>query len=221
MGGPRPVVLIVTDIRLYRDGLAHILGRRLDVTVSGTTRDGGSALEALSVAEPTVALVDMAAPDALSTVRSLIRARPAMKIVGLAVSDPEADVIPLAEAGVAGFVSRDASVDDLVAAIESAARNEMLCSPAMAGRLLRRVRTLAAERAGPPGDLHLTAREIQIVQLIDRGLSNKEISATLKIEVATVKHHVHNVLEKLGVSRRGEAAARVRHLVPSADQHGR
>jgi two-component system, NarL family, nitrate/nitrite response regulator NarL len=215
-GELKPIVLIVADVRLYREGLAFILERRPDVTVGATAPNCALALEALCDSEPTVALVDMVAPDALDTVGALVRARPELKVVALAVSDPEADMIGLAEAGIAGFVSRDGSVEDLVAAISSAARDEMLCSPAIAASLLRRVRTLAAERAGPHEDLHLTAREIQIVQLIDEGLSNKEIATTLKIEVPTVKHHVHNLLEKLGVSRRAEAAARVRNLIPSA-----
>ena len=204
-------VLIVTDIRLYREGLAHILCRERGVQVIGTS----SAREALSevvARHPAVALVDMASHGSLATIRALALGAPQLKIVALAVRDAEGEVIACAEAGISGLVSRDASLDDLVQTIDSVARDEMVCSPRVAASLLRRVRTLAAERARAPVDLHLTGREMQILRLIEEGLSNKEIAQRLCIEVPTVKHHVHNLLEKLGVSRRGEAVARIRGL---------
>jgi DNA-binding NarL/FixJ family response regulator len=95
----------------------------------------------------------------------------------------------------------------------------MLCSPWMAATLLRRVATLAVDRAPSPPEATLTRRELEIVALIDEGLSKKQIAWQLSIEIATVKNHVHNILEKLHVERRTEAAARVRHAAgpsPSA-----
>jgi len=204
-------VLIVTDIRLYREGLAHILRREHGVGVVATV-SAAEALRAVADSRPAVALVDMATDGALRTIRALALGAPELKIVALAVQEAEGEVIACAEAGISGLVSRDASLDDLVETISSVARGEMVCSPRVAASLLRRVRTLAAERAREPLDPHLTARETQILRLIEEGLSNKEIARRLCIEVATVKHHVHNLLEKLGVSRRGEAVARVRGL---------
>lgn len=214
------MVLIVADIRLYRDGLAHVLRRERGMRVTAVAGTRKEALGALAGERPSVALVDMGMSDALATVRALAHAAPEVKVVGLAVPESDGEVIACAEAGISGLVSREGSLDDLVAAIESAARGEMACSARVAASLLRRVRTLAAERAGVPKGLRLTNREIQIVRLIDEGLSNKEIANRLSIEVATVKHHVHNVLEKLGVRRRGEAAARLRGLTAASGEAG-
>ena len=206
-----PPVLIVTDIRLFREGLANILRRDRGVRVAATA-SAAEALRAVAESRPAVALVDMATADALATIRALVLAAPELKVVALAVPETEGEVIACAEAGISGLVSRDASLDDLIEAIDSVSRGEMVCSPRVAARLLRRVRTLAAERADEPRDPHLTAREMQILRLIEEGLSNKEIAQRLCIEVPTVKHHVHNLLEKLGVRRRGEAVARIRGL---------
>ena len=139
-------------------------------------------------------------------------------MVALGVADADDHVLGCAEAGVAGYVPRDASLDDLVAVIESAFRGEAICSPRIAGSLLRRIATLAAGQNGTMPLAHLTGREREIVRLIDRGLSNKEIARDLGIEVATVKNHVHNILEKLQVRRRGEAAARMRGILPRRGQ---
>jgi len=110
-------------------------------------------------------------------------------------------------------------MDDLVNTIHSVARGELLCSPRIAATLFR---ALHAQGSRPDGDrlaLTLTAREREIAPLIDRGLSNKEIAAQLRIEVATVKNHVHNLLEKLQVASRGEAAARLRAGVGAPGIH--
>jgi len=107
-------------------------------------------------------------------------------------------------------VPRAASVEDLVAALESVGRGELLCSAQTAAALLRRVAALAAGRSAPAQPLsNLTRREREIGGLLEAGLSNKDIAVQLGIEVATVKNHVHNVLEKLQVHRRGQAAARL------------
>jgi DNA-binding NarL/FixJ family response regulator len=108
-----------------------------------------------------------------------------------------------------GFVEREAELDELVASVECAARGEASFPPRIATTLLRRISSLAMRRASPEPN-SLTARERQIVQLIAEGLSNKEIGTRLFIEVATVKNHVHNILEKLQVKRRDDAVARLR-----------
>ena len=95
--------------------------------------------------------------------------------------------------------------------------HELPCSPGVAGALLRRVAALAAERRGECGLERLTAREVEVLRLIERGLANREIAAQLCIELRTVKNHVHRILEKLGVDRRGQAAALMRAGVPAGD----
>lgn len=204
---------IVADIRLYREGLAECLGRRDGLEVVCTASTPVEVWVGLSQFRPDILLVDMAIAGCQAAILHLMDLAPESRIVALGVADIEGDVLACAEAGVAGYVPRDGSIEDLVAAIQCAARGELLCTPRMAGSLLRRVAALAAEQGYHSPTLALTRREREVVRLIDQGLSNKEIARQLGIEVATVKNHVHNLLEKLRVHRRSEAAARLRDLV--------
>src|SRR5439155_3862772 len=132
------------------------------------------------------------------------------RIVAFAVVETDAEILACAEAGVSAWVPREGSIDDLVATIESVERDELHCPPKLASTLFRRLASLTRrlpQRSPADG---LTAREREILALIDRGLSNKEIAVRLSVEVTTVKNHVHNILDKLQVSRRNEAAAFVR-----------
>jgi len=203
-------VVIVADTRLYREGLAQVLSRGPQISVIATATGGDESFSRLSELEPDVILIDMAITGGLRAVRGLVESAPAARVVALAVAEQDEDVLGCAEAGVSGYVPREASVDDLVRVIESVARGEAICSPRIAATLLRRVALLAAGQGATRPQTPLTGREREIVRLIDRGLSNKDIARELGIEVATVKNHVHNLLEKLRVHRRGEAAARMR-----------
>jgi DNA-binding NarL/FixJ family response regulator len=161
---------------------------------------------------PEVGLLDLLTAEGLPALRVLVEMASETRFVVLAVPELEQAIMECVEAGIAGFVTRDGSIDELVAAIESVARGEALCSPRMVATLLRRVAALAAASRGP-AVARLTLREQQVASLLGEGLSNKEIAARLCIELPTVKNHVHHILEKLGVSRRGEAAARLRAAV--------
>jgi DNA-binding NarL/FixJ family response regulator len=204
-------VFVVAGVRLYRDGLARILGRRRGIEIVGTAADWPEARERLRTLRPAVVLLDLGLPEGFEAVRELTRIAPETRVVALGVREADADVVAWAEAGVAGYVTRDGTIDDCVASVEAVARGELACSPRIAATLLRRVTLLAG--AEPPPEPHppaLTPREREIAELINDGLSNKQIAARLSIEVPTVKNHVHNILEKLRVTRRGEAAARIR-----------
>jgi DNA-binding NarL/FixJ family response regulator len=132
-------------------------------------------------------------------------------VVAFAVAEEnEEEILACAEAGVAGFVPRDASVEGLKSVLQAATEGHVLCSPRVTAVIVRRVAGLANSRFPDAGQFSLTRRESEIVGLIDAGLSNKEIAAQLNIETATVKNHVHSLLEKLRVRRRAEAAAIVR-----------
>jgi len=211
-------VAIVADVRLYREGLAQVLAREPGLRVVGN----GSWRELLAVlpdVRPEVVLVDMASQESLDGVEAIVAAAVEVKVITLAVGESEDEVVACAEAGVAGFVRRDGSLDELIATIDSVSRGEMPCSPRIAAVLLERVAVLAAERRAESARARLTSREIEILVLIDEGLSNKEIAVRLHIELATVKNHVHNILEKLGVRGRVEAAAqlrRERHAQPAS-----
>ena len=130
-----------------------------------------------------------------------------------------ADLLDWAEAGIAGYVGRDESLDDLVGVIRSAVRGEFACSPAFAGRMLQRIGALASLVPGVAATTtgQLTAREVEILELIRQGRSNKYIAGQLRVSLPTIKNHVHSILAKLHVGRRGEAAALYLANDPSAE----
>ena len=211
-------IMVVSDVRLYREGLADSLAQRhrLAVIATANNLDDTARLDEL---KPDVVVLDMSARGSLDAIRRVSASSARARIVAFAVEETERDVLLCAEAGAAGYVACDGTMDDLVNTIHSVARGELLCSPRIAATLFR---ALHAQGSRPDGDrlaLTLTAREREIAPLIDRGLSNKEIAAQLRIEVATVKNHVHNLLEKLQVASRGEAAARLRAGVGAPGIH--
>jgi two-component system nitrate/nitrite response regulator NarL len=211
---PAPVltkrILVVDDTGLTREGLARILEAQPWVAAVETAADGETALHHVAGFAPDVVLVHMATVGGVDIVAAVVAAAPDAVVVAIGASEREDEVIACAEAGVSGYLVRNGSLADLHAMIKGAARGESLLSPRVAATLLRRVTSLAAERRSWIGSARLTARELEILGLIDQGLSNKEIAQGLSIEVRTVKNHIHNILEKLQVRRRGEAAARLR-----------
>jgi DNA-binding NarL/FixJ family response regulator len=201
-------VYLVSATRLYREGLRDLLARRF--LVAGSAPDVFAALEEIAASRADVVLVDGDAPNCISAVRAVVRTLPETKVLALAMPEVEPQLIALAEAGISGYVSREGSIEDLLAAVNSVYRGEMLCSPRMAATLLRRVKTLASERSSPRARVQLTERQLEIVSLVGQGLTNKEIAQRLCIELPTVKNHLHTIYARLDVSRRAEAAARAR-----------
>jgi two-component system, NarL family, nitrate/nitrite response regulator NarL len=197
-------VLVVGGVRLYREGIAQMLSGQDGLTVVGVWSDPGDIADGGVGPSPDVVLVDLTTPEGQGAIHEVRRLVPDVPIVALGVTDMEGDVLACAEAGLAGYVTREQSVEDLVAVVESAARGELRCSPRIAASLFRRLSALAGEPSAVRE--RLTVREREVLRLIGQDLSNKEIARRLGIEVATVKNHVHNLLEKLNVHRRAEAA---------------
>lgn len=203
-------VVVVGDIRLYREGVASFLRQAEGLSVVGTGESGDDAVSLVESTNPDVVLLDLALRGSLDLVRELAQRPDPVRVVALAVPEVEQSVLSCIEAGIAGYVPRDGGLDDMVNVIRSAARGEGMCSPRMMARVWARLAQLARVQApGAPVD-SLTSREREILARIEAGHSNKEIAAQLSIEVATVKNHVHNILEKLHVHRRGEAVAALR-----------
>ncbi len=202
--------VVVSDIRLYREGLADALERSGRCEVVASAADVFGAIAETKAHRPDVVLLDLALLDADEAVAALAGGDPPVKVVALGVREVPSEVIALAEAGVAGYGTRDTTLDELADVVESVARGEMVCTPRIAALLLQRVAAVAARDRDPRDDERLTRRENEIVELIDEGLSNKQIAQRLSIEVATVKNHVHRILDKLGVHGRAAAAAQVR-----------
>ena len=208
---PRVIsVVVVGKVRLYREGLSASLATRAGLVVVGAAADREAAVALVTSGRPDVVVLDMATPESLDMARAISGVRPVARIVAFAVVETDHDILACAEAGMAAWVPQEGSIEDLVATIESVVRDELQCPPKLASTLFRRLATLARrlpQRSPADG---LTAREREIVVLIDRGLSNKEIAVRLSLEVTTVKNHVHNILDKLQVSRRTEAVALLR-----------
>lgn len=208
-GGHR--IFIAAEVRLYREGLARVLKHDFGLAVVGTAGSVEETLARAPASRPLLALLDLSLLAELPSVRTFRALLPETKVVALAVPEMEYHVLACAEAGVAGYVPREASVDELVRTLKKVARGETPRSSGIAAGLLRGVGE-AKERDTQEPTQALTPRETEVLALVGHGLSNKEIAQRLFIEVATVKNHVHNILEKLGVHRRGQAAARARAL---------
>lgn len=181
----------------------------------GSAQSVDESLPEVASSAPDIILLDVGGDDRGGAITSLIEALPAAKVIACAVPETEDDVIPCVEAGAAACLAHETPFTELVATIEHVVSGESLASPRVTAMLLQRLATLSTERANGHEE-QLTLREREIVALIDEGLSNKEIAERLYIELPTVKNHVHNILEKLHVRRRYEAAARMREPNGSA-----
>lgn len=215
--GPPLRTLVVAAVRLYREGMASCLAKRVELAIAGTAGTAAEALALVATATPDVVLLDTAADDRVTLVRQLRHSAPHIKTVVFALGNDDGELIACAEAGVSGYLASEASLDDLVATLVRVTRGELSCPPSVAATLMRHIGSAAAEH---PSLVGLSSREREVLALIDAGLSNKEIAVRLHIEVATVKNHVHHVLDKLKVTSRGAAAATLRSRAPQP-QHAR
>jgi two-component system, NarL family, nitrate/nitrite response regulator NarL len=204
-------LLILAEAGVYREALEGLLERDERFRVVAVASDVAAAITALEDVEAEILLIDARMPESVYAVWALAAAAPEVKVIALGVSESNGHVIALAEAGASGYVPGSGSFEDLAAVVESVSRGNALCSPEVAATLFRHLATQARERRLDI-DQNLTARELEVLRLIEEGFSNKEIGAALSIELSTVKNHVHRVLEKLKVRRRTEAAARARRL---------
>ena len=206
-----PHLLIVDDCPLYREGLATILARQYGDSAIRTAHDLSSMRQALGDSSHDIVLLNLASLDSRVFVRAAREHSPPNRLIALGVSeDDEAAIIACAEAGVCGYHLRTGSLADLVDLIASVLAGGSLCPPRVSAVLMRHLENLAHHGRSDNKELILTQREIQIVELLEFGLSNKEIAARLCIEIGTVKNHVHSLLAKLGVRRRTHVAAVLR-----------
>ena len=202
-------VLVVSDVKLFQDGLALLLAQQEGVQVIGTTGLPQAAARTAQL-RPDVVLFDATRPGNLEHAKSLMLQTPAAKVMAFGIAETDSEILALAAAGISGYVCDDASLTDVLAAVKSTMRNELLCSPRAAAALYHQVALLSRNGTDTASAAPLSKREMQIAGLMDRGLSNKQIARHLGIQATTVKNHVHNILDKLKVHRRGEAVARMR-----------
>jgi DNA-binding NarL/FixJ family response regulator len=209
-GERSPTVLILGAVRVYRENLAEMLGEVAGIAVLGAAATLEEALASTDCGTPDVILVDVSAEYAVHIIPALAKACPGTRLVALGVPEDDEGIVACAAAGIAGFVAREGTLVDVVATAKAVARGDPACPPQVTAALLRRIGTSGREPRDRVDRTRLTARERQVLSLIDDGLSNREIAGRLYIEVCTVKNHVHNILAKLGARRRSEAAAKAR-----------
>jgi DNA-binding NarL/FixJ family response regulator len=222
---PAPTrVLLVDDHGMVRRGLRDFLTLFDDIEVVGEAADGREALEATAALRPDVVVMDLNLPrlDGVEATRELRAAQPEVEVVALTGFVDEDRVMAAIEAGAAGFLLKDADPDDVAAAIRAARNGEMFLDPAVAGVVARQLRT----PAGPitlADDLALTPRERDVLALVARGMPNRAIGEELGITERTARTHVSNILAKLGLTSRTQAAlyAVEQGLVSETDRAGR
>jgi NarL family two-component system response regulator LiaR len=198
-------VMLVDDHAVVRQGLRTFLDLQDDITVVGEAKDGVEALRLAQELDPEVVLMDLIMPrmDGIEAVRRLKAMRPHTQIIVLTSFGDDQKVFAAIRAGATGFLLKDVSPQDLAAAIHAARRGEASLAPGIATKLLQEI----AVGANPPAEEHaLTDREYAVLALIAQGRSNKQISEELSISEKTVKTHVSNILTKLHLEDRTQAA---------------
>jgi len=205
--------LIVDDHALFRRGLEIVLASEPDIEVVAEAGDGAEAVERAAEFLPDVVLMDVKMPRStgIEACRAIKDIAPSAKIIILTMSDEEEDLFEAIKAGASGYLLKDIPLDEVAAAVRAVHGGQSLISPFMAGKLLSEFAALASrdereeEPARPVPAPKLTDREIQVLRLVARGQSNRDIAKELFISDNTVKNHVRNILEKLQIHSRMEA----------------
>lgn len=202
-------VVLVDDHALFRRGLELVLAGESDIEVVGQAGDGDEAVRMVRDLAPDVVLMDVRMPrmsgiDAARVIRETV---PGTKIIMLTVSDDEADLFAAIRAGANGYLLKEVSIDEVAGAVRAVTRGHSLVSPSMASKLLVEFNSLSerAEERQRVGTPKLTERELEVLTLVASGLSNRDIATQLYISENTVKNHIRNMLEKLGLHSRMEA----------------
>jgi DNA-binding NarL/FixJ family response regulator len=192
-------ILIADDHPVVREGLGGMLAGQSDFDVVGTARDGHEAIAQEQSLEPDVVLMDLRMPekDGVAAIEAIKARRPGANILVLTTYDSDADIVRAVEAGATGYLLKDTPREDLFRAIRAAAKGESVLAPAVAARLMTRMRAPVQEK--------LSAREVEVLSWVAKGGSNKAIGKALHISMATVKTHLIHIYGKLNVADRTAA----------------
>ncbi|WP_299051152.1 response regulator transcription factor [uncultured Nocardioides sp.] len=200
-------VLVADDQELFRRGLAMVLDAEDGVSVVGSAADADSAVVETARTRPDVVVLEgrMSGRGGLDACRRITAHHPGVRVIVLSTSDDEADLFEAVRGGALGYLLKDASLPELVQAVRVVAAGQSLISPSMAAKLVSGFREAEVADARPSDPARLTARELEVLTHVARGLANREVAARLSISENTVKNHVRNILEKLGLHSRMEA----------------
>ena len=201
-------ILLVDDQLLFRKGLRALLEDQEDMEVVGEAADGAQAVERVRAAKPDVVLMDIHMPvcSGIEATRLVKSEWPETKIIALTVSDEDEDLFEAIKSGASGYLLKDLRPEELFDLVRGVLRGETPISPAVAGKLLSEFRRRPWKDPSETAGWDLTRRELEVLQLVTEGLSNAEIAARLFIVEGTVKNHLHNILEKLHLENRLQAA---------------
>ena len=203
-------VLIVDDNELFREGLISLLGKYETIQIIGQARDGYEAIQKTHLLRPEVILMDISLPrlNGVAATQQIKAEHPDVNILMLTISEDDSDLFSAIRAGARGYLLKTVSVEDLESAIQAMSTGGTIVSPQLAHRLLDEFAKLVqGPRAGPLETETLTAREREVLELVARGASNKEIAQRLVIAENTAKVHLRNILDKLHLRNRQQAAA--------------
>ncbi len=201
-------IVIHTPIRILGEGLGACLRQRTEFSTVATVTDLDGLRGVLAGTTVQIALVDVTQGIDLEKVRTIAAEFPSVNLVALGLREQRQEVIHCGRAGFVGYISRDAGIDSLCDAMLDIATGRLNCSAEISGGLLRALFKMEPVQEERSCD-RLTRREGEVLRLLGRGLSNKEIAHELSLSTATIKHHVHGVLEKLKVPRRALAVRRI------------
>lgn len=213
-GGTRRIrVVIVDDHALFRRGLDRVLSDEPDIEVVGEAADGVDAVTRARELAPDIVIMDVRMPRAsgIEAARTIRAVLPETKVIMLTVSDLEEDLYDAVRAGVNGYLLKEVAIEEVADAVRAVAAGHSLVSPSMASKLFSEFNALAqrAEERHRALSPRLTARELEVLRFVAKGLSNREIGVELYIAENTVKNHVRNILEKLQLHSRMEAVVYV------------
>jgi DNA-binding NarL/FixJ family response regulator len=200
-------VVIICAVRIVAEAMSRFL-EEAGLAVAGVAAGMEEGLAEIRRSRAKVTLVDVA--QGMPAVREIVLREPKCKVVLLGLSETEDDPIEWLALGAAAYVGRDASLEVALRALNGAAAGEAFFSARIAGKLAQRLRELTVDKEFVYAAHGLTTRELEVLGLLEQGYSNKEVARRLSIEVGTVKNHVHNLLQKLQLHRRGEASAWLR-----------
>lgn len=202
-------VLLVDDHNLFRSGIRSLLQRHADFSVVGEAADGVEGVKRAKQLQPDVVLLDLNMPgiSGLQTLQLILQDCPKTAVIMLTVSEDAEDLTVALKAGARGYLVKNIETDFLVRAIRRAASGEAVVAETMTAKLIAQLQGGASQRVEPPSELDkLTPREKEILACLARGESNKGIARTLNVAESTVKIHVQNILKKLNLSSRVQAA---------------
>jgi DNA-binding NarL/FixJ family response regulator len=204
-------LILIEDNRLLRDGICAMLKKERDINVIAAFDDTDFVIDKVKELKPNIVLLDLglANQDSIELVKLLKEKYPDVKVIVMDLIPIQEDILQFVEAGVSGFILKDATIAEFTNTIRSVVNGEKILPPTMAGSLFSQIVDYGVKELGPTElvqSVRMTKRESEVVELISIGLANKEIAFKLNLSIYTVKSHVHNILEKMALNTRVQIA---------------